>query len=178
MCETGVFYTVIQRFDLRLYAKHRAFAHISVFFVPERFRAMRLSACSHGVGKALDGELLLLRARRAGPVTSSNKRRHPCRDRAFPRGSRSPKAEFRGSTQGHGKESFFPESNVAISPSYLPRLHKKRFIVRCECKRGKEYGLIEPNPVRVYTQIAFQDRFSANAELNFDTRTRTSARRV
>ena len=41
MCETGVFYTLIQRFDLRLYAKHRAFAHLSVFFVPERFRAMR-----------------------------------------------------------------------------------------------------------------------------------------
>jgi hypothetical protein len=31
MCETGVFYTLIQRFDHRLYAKHRAFVHISVF---------------------------------------------------------------------------------------------------------------------------------------------------
>ena len=29
------------------------------------------------VGKELDGELLLLRAR-SGPVTSSNRRRHPC----------------------------------------------------------------------------------------------------
>ena len=43
---------------------------------PYGFQPLRL------VGKALDGELLLLRTR-PGPVTSSNRRRHPCRARTF-----------------------------------------------------------------------------------------------
>ena len=47
-------------------------------------------------GKALDGELLLLQSR-TGPVTSSDKRRHPCRDRAFPPARPKLKAEFRRS---------------------------------------------------------------------------------
>ena len=50
------------------------------------------------VGKALDGELVLL-VPQAGP-TSSNRRRYPCRDRAFPLGSRWLKAVI---SAGSGK---------------------------------------------------------------------------
>ena len=52
------------------------------------------------VGKALDVELLLLRAR-PGPVTSSNKLRHPLRGPPPPLRLADPlKAEFRSPAQG------------------------------------------------------------------------------
>ena len=58
---------------------------------------MRLSA-ARGGGKALDVELLLLRAR-AGPVTSSDKLRHPLRGPHLPSGSLMLKSEFRRTAQ-------------------------------------------------------------------------------
>ena len=57
---------------------------------------MRLSSCSHGVGKALDGELAQL-VPQAGLTSAQTDAVIPFRDRAFPRGSRSMKAEIRRS---------------------------------------------------------------------------------
>ena len=58
---------------------------------------MRLSAGSHGVGKALDAELAQL-VPQAGLTSAQTNGVIPAsRDRAFPRGSRSPKAEIRRS---------------------------------------------------------------------------------
>ena len=57
---------------------------------------MRLSSCSHGVGKALDVELAQL-VPQAGLTSAQTNAVIPFRDRAFPRGSRSMKAEIRRS---------------------------------------------------------------------------------
>lgn len=55
------------------------------------------------VGKALDGELVVLRAR-SGPVTSSNRLRHPCGHAPSLRLAGPLKAEFRRITQVAGYE--------------------------------------------------------------------------
>ena len=58
---------------------------------------MRLPAGSHGVGKALDAELAQL-VPQAGLTSAQTNGVIPAsRDRTFPRGSRSPKAEIRPS---------------------------------------------------------------------------------
>ena len=55
------------------------------------------------VGKALDGELVVLRAR-SGPVTSSNRLRHPCGHAPYLRLAGPLKAEFHRITQVAGYE--------------------------------------------------------------------------
>ena len=80
------------------------------------------------VGKALDVELLLLRAR-SGPVTSSDKLRHPLRGPPPPLRLADPlKAEFRRPAQVPTNPPI-PDSDVTISPLYarkcdIPHLAK------------------------------------------------------
>ena len=67
------------------------------------YGVMRLPAGSHGVGKALDGELAQL-VPQAGLTSAQTNSVIPSGDRAFPRGSRSPKAEIRRIPRHHDRD--------------------------------------------------------------------------
>ena len=92
---------------------------------------------ARGGGKVLDVELVVLRAR-PGPVTSSNKLRHPVPGPHLPAGSPELKSEFRRSARG-GRKSYawlFRRASAIFSfsrePLVLRRMWRRPMAVRME----------------------------------------------
>ena len=76
---------------------------------------MRLPAGSHGVGKSLDAELAQL-VPQAGLTSAQTNGVIPAsRDRTFPRGSRSPKAEIRPTPPRHHDRDLHEEEGYGIT---------------------------------------------------------------